>query len=335
VKRILGDVSYHTSLVSAAYAESTWKKIDCALNLYDKFCKIKGIIPNFSICEENMSRFINYLVFERKVKSTSVIAYFSHLKLIHKLRNLNTDTFKSFICKTQIRGAENLQFYCKEKSANKKVMTLPLLRILGHAVSTSNTSNHAKVVLWAAYCMAFFGSYRPSEILAKKANVFNEFETLLWSDVKFIGEDSIQVHNKVTKNRAPGGEYVSLFVFPFHGCCPVSALKLLAKLADSENNLNSPVFKFESGTYLTKKTLIDLIFSHLEPFLGSEARNYSCKSFRAALPSALASCPHSENDKSIKQWGRWNSDAFERYIRLSHKARRKLFARFAVALNSL
>jgi hypothetical protein len=214
-------------------------------------------------------------------------------------------------------------------------MTLPLLRILGHAVSTSNTSNHSKVVIWAAYCMAFFGSYRPSEILAKKANVFNEFETLLWSDVKFIGEDSIQVHNKVTKNRAPGGEYVSLFVFPFNGCCPVSALKLLAKLADSENNLNSPVFKFESGTYLTKKTLNDLIFAHLEPFLGSEARNYSCKSFRAALPSALASCPHSENDKSIKQWGRWNSDAFERYIRLSHKARRKLFAKFAVALNSL
>ena len=84
MRRILGDVSYHTSLVSATYAESTWKKIDCALNLYDRFCKIKGIIPNFPICEENMSRFINYLVFERKVKPTSVVAYFSHLKLVVK-----------------------------------------------------------------------------------------------------------------------------------------------------------------------------------------------------------------------------------------------------------
>ncbi len=124
MKRILGGVSYHTSLVSAAYAESTWKKIDCALNLFERFCKIKGIIPCFPISEQTMSRFINYLVFERKVKSTSVVAYFSHLKLIHKLRNLKTDTFKSFICKTQIRGAENLQFYCKEKSASKKVMRL-------------------------------------------------------------------------------------------------------------------------------------------------------------------------------------------------------------------
>ncbi len=84
------------------------------------------------------------------------MAYFSHLKLIHKLRKLDTDTFKSFICKTQIRGAENLQFYNEKKSANKKVMTLLLLRILGHAVSTSN-----------------IGSYRLSEILAKKENEFN------------------------------------------------------------------------------------------------------------------------------------------------------------------
>jgi hypothetical protein len=127
----------------------------------------------------------------------------------------------------------------------------------------------------------------------------------------------------------------NIFVFPFHGCCPVAALKLLAKVSSSVNNMGSPVFKFESGKFLTKKTLNRLIVSHLEPFIGHEAYNYSCKSFRAALPSALASCPHSENDKSIKQWGRWNSDAFERYTRLSHEARKKLFSKFAVALNSL
>jgi len=220
VMRILGDVSYHSSLVSAAYAESTWKKIDCALNLFNNFCHKKGIVASFPICEETLSRFINWLVFERKVKPTSVTAYLSHLKLIHKLRKLNTESFKSFICKAQIRGAENLQFYSKEKSANKKVMTLPLLRILGHAVSISNLSDHSKVVVWAAYCMAFFGSYRPSEILAKKANVFNEFETLLWSDVKFIGEDSIQVHNKVTKNRAPGGNTCHCLFSPTMAAAP-------------------------------------------------------------------------------------------------------------------
>jgi hypothetical protein len=41
------------------------------------------------------------------------------------------------------------------------------------------------------------------------------------------------------------------------------------------------------------------------------------------------------NDTTIKRWGRWNSKAFERYIRLSHRAKKKLFAKFTKALNSL
>jgi hypothetical protein len=79
-----------------------------------------------------------------------------------------------------------------------------------------------------------------------------------------------------------------------------------------------------------------LIVEQLTPHLGIEAKNYSSKSFRSALPSALASHPKMQNDSTIKRWGRWNSNAFERYTRLSHKAKEKLFAKFALALeNSL
>jgi hypothetical protein len=73
------------------------------------------------------------------------------------------------------------------------------------------------------------------------------------------------------------------------------------------------------------------IVKFLEPFIGDDAKFYSCKSFRAALPSALATFPHIGNDV---WWGRWNSDAFERYTRLSHAAKKELFERFAFALRS-
>ncbi|MFN9906043.1 MAG: hypothetical protein ACK56F_07955, partial [bacterium] len=59
VMRILGDVSYHSSLVSAAYAESTWKKIDCALNLVNNFCLKKGIGKSVSLSEENSTKMIH------------------------------------------------------------------------------------------------------------------------------------------------------------------------------------------------------------------------------------------------------------------------------------
>jgi len=41
------------------------------------------------------------------------------------------------------------------------------------------------------------------------------------------------------------------------------------------------------------------------------------------------------NDKSVRRWGRWDSDAFEQYIRLSHSAKHDLFKKFTVALNAI
>ncbi len=86
----------------------------------------------------------------------------------------------------------------------------------------------------------------------------------------------------------------------------------------------TPVFSFGNGKYLTIDKMNVFIVKFLEPFIGDDAKFYSCKSFRAALPSALATFPHIGNDVSIKRWGRWNSDAFERYTRLSHAAKKEL-----------
>jgi len=300
--------------------------------LYNKFCVSQGIVASWPIPEQVLGDFINWATFIRKIKPSSIISYISHLKLIHKLRKIDDSACDSFLCRTLIKGAENLQFYSIKKKHVKKTMTLPLLRLLGHSIANSNWSVHSQSTVWACYTVAFFGSYRLGELLPKNENGFNPHETLLWSDIKFIDADSIQIHSKITKNRNPGGEYVSLFAFPYNGCCPVAALRHLAKISNADDNKNTPVFKFSNGVNLTKNTLNKLIVSHLHPHIGNECFFYSCKSFRAALPSALASDPHSEYDRSIKQWGRWNSDAFERYLKLSHNARRKLFKKFSRVL---
>jgi hypothetical protein len=332
VQRVLGHAAVHTDLVAAAYAESSWKKFSSALNLFEKFCIVKKVEPILPISENVLSMFINWAIMEYKMKPSTLTAYLSHLKLVHKLRKISDKSFDSFLCKTQMKGAENLNFYSDNKPAIKKVMTLPLLRIMGHEISNSSWNVTSKAAIWATYTVAFFGSFRLGELLSKNENKFNMYETLLWKDVKFIHGDSILIHNKISKTRKPGGEYISIFEFPFFSCCPVAAMKLLAKLSNATENQLQPVFKFETGKCLTKKILNSLIVSHLEPHIGNNAFFYSCKSFRAALPSALASNPHAENDRSIKHWGRWTSDAFERYTRLSHGARRKLFKKFSEAL---
>jgi hypothetical protein len=96
---------------------------------------------------------------------------------------------------------------------------------------------------------------------------------------------------------------------------------------------DDPVFKFDNGTYLTCKNLNKLIQFFLSKHIGEEAKFYYCHSFRGALPSALAAIPDMDNDPSIMKWGRWNSEAFEKYVRLSHVAKRELFKKFVLALN--
>ncbi len=332
IARILGDDYPHRGLVKAAYAEATWKKIASALNTYRKFCTCKNVSFELPIDADKMSGFVSWAALELKITPESITSYVSSIKLIHKLKGLPTEGCSSFLCKTLIRGAQNLQFYKKESKEPKKVMTIPLLRIMGHELANCAWTDHAKDVVWATYTVAFMGSFRLGEILAKNEKTFNPLESLMWKDVKFMKDDSIQIHIKVPKTRTAKGEYISLFPFPFHGCCPVAALKRLKLFAISSGNIDKPVFCFASGKLLTKAKLNALIQLHLSPHIGNESRFYSCKSFRAALPSALAANPHLANDVTIKKWERWSSKAFERYTRLSHSAKRKLFSKFVRAL---
>jgi hypothetical protein len=334
VMEIMGGVSVHENLVSAAYADSTWNKILSSYNAYEKFCKERSLDCVFPITEDRMGEFINWAIFLRKISPNSMTSYISNLKLIHNMRRIPTEGCDSFLCKTQIRGAKNLLFYKSERNNVKKTMTLPLLRLLGNALATNEWSDHSKIVVWATYTVAFMGSFRLGELLSKTKNSYNIFETFLWSDIKFVGKNSVQIHNKIPKNRTPNGEYISLFSFPFHGCCPIAALKRLKEISGIEGTEKIPVFMFSNGECLTRDFLNKLIVQQLTPHLHNDAKDYSCKSFRSALPSALASHPKMQNDTTIKRWGRWNSNAYERYTRLSHKAKEKLFAKFTLALIS-
>jgi hypothetical protein len=268
---------------------------------------------------------------EKKLSPNTVRSYVHHIATIHKLKNFSDENCKNFANEAMIRGAENLSFYDGRKLEQKNVNALPLLRVLGHEISTSNWSEKSKSVVWTACTCAFFGSFRLGELLSKEEDRFNPFETLLWGDVIFLKDGSIKIHNKIPKTRTQGGETISLFPFPKYNCCLIEALKKLRKISNSKQDL--PVFSFGNGKFLTNRKLNAILKFFLSKRIGKKAASYTCQSFRGGLPSALASKPKLENDGTIKKWGRWKSDAFERYTRLNHIAKRTLFERFVDALD--
>jgi hypothetical protein len=83
---------------------------------------------------------------------------------------------------------------------------------------------------------------------------------------------------------------------------------------------------------LTLSQFNTILKNCLTPSIGSKANNFSGHSFRAALPSALASCQNLTSDAAIKKWGRWRSDAFEKYTRLNRQAKKEVFDLFKEAL---
>jgi len=245
------------------------------------------------------------------------------------MKDLPTKGFDSFLVKTSLKGIENLGLIPRVKGPLRKAMSLPLLKILGHAVAKTNWEPQSKQVIWSAMCVGFFGSFRMGELLCKSELSFSSSETLVWADVRFLQDGSVQIHNKLSKNRTQGGEVIDLF--PFQGsCCPVASLLALKNSLPYEPF--KPVFRFRSGKFLTQRSLNQIMRECLVPIIGSEGNNFSGHSFRAGLPSALAACQSLASENAIKKWGRWKSNSFEKYTRLNHKAKKEVFELFKKAL---
>ena len=138
---------------------------------------------------------------------------------------------------------------------------------------------------------------------------------------------------KVPKSRKIEGEFVDIFPFKKHKCCPVAALKKLRSLRISKGNERLPVFMFKSGKLATPELINKFLPRFLEPHLGAAAWEYKGHSLRPALASALANDPTVANDSEIRKWGRWNSSSYLLYCRLKLEQKKNLFSKISIVLN--
>ena len=79
-----------------------------------------------------------------------------------------------------------MEIYADQVKGTRKVMSLPLLKILGNEIAKTTWDENSKQVVWSAFTLSFFGSFRMGEILPQQENTFSPLDTLLWSDVKFL-----------------------------------------------------------------------------------------------------------------------------------------------------
>ena len=100
--------------------------------------------------------------------------------------------------------------------------------------------------------------------------------------------------------------------------CPVQQMiKLYNQVQDTAKfDKDALVFHLGSGQLLTTAILNKVIKSTMAQFFDG-SHSFSCHSFRAGLPASMAAQPHLFNEEEIKVVGRWSSEAFKRYCRLT------------------
>jgi hypothetical protein len=260
------------------------------------------------------------------LKTSSIKIYLASLETLHVVRAESASVFQHKLVKIHLRGAANLELYKAPAKATRKVMSLPLLKLLGHEIASVGWQEDSRRVVWSAACLAFFGALRMGEILSPREGSFCPEETLLWRDVKQIDEGHLLIHLKMTKARSKEGDFVDIFSFKDPSLCPVAALRGLKQCMGGGRDAD-PVFKFKSGLCLSTGKFTELVRALLASHLGKESQEISGHSFRPAIPSELAKFPEMSSSEEIMGWGRWESKAYLSYTRLKSLQKRKIFAK--------
>lgn len=327
-----------SSLVNSSVARATWAKYSSGYNAFCEFESISGETYSWPLSPEVWRAFIVWCHYYKNLTANSIQTYLSALKFIHTIRGMPTGHLNDDkLSKLLLKGVEHMSTKFITNPNTRRVMTFPLLTLLGQRIAATDWPSLDKQVVWAAALTSFFGTVRLGEILASEEGSFSPASDLLWKDVRCSSPHSLLLHIKQPKSGIPGGEKVDLFEFPGYNCCPVRALKNLREKQIRHGNTDEslPVFRFSSGKNLTKAILNRTLSALLSDIFVAGKDTISCHSFRAGIPSTLKMYPGLLTDDMVKGWGRWQSDCYQLYTRLSLTEKGKIFEKISQALRSV
>ena len=166
---------------------------------------------------------------------------------------------------------------------------------------------HDQLVYWAAVTMAFFGLMRSSEYTSSHVNSYNVHHTLLYSDISFAPDLSYTAVRIRSSKTDPFGTGCTIRIGSTgNQLCPVSAIYHMHRHHIQQTG---PFFVFHNGTFLTRTRLAMLLTNCFHD------TRINTHSFRIGGASTMASAGLS--DSTIMSLGRWSSNAYQVYIRLS------------------
>ena len=279
--------------------ESGWRH-------YDKFCTQFGVTP-LPLTEEALAVFAAHL--SQSVSVRTVRSYLSAVRFYHVRAGLPEPALSASPKLSYV--LKGIQRNSPDRLRAQRLPITPSILARIHTLWSTEPLTFDRSMLWAAFCLGFFGFMRSGEFTTSPSHRLDEC-TLSVTDVSVDSRQNPQVLTVLLRrsktDQHGNGTHLHLGRTGT-SLCPVSAV--LAYLAIRPSS-PGPLFVFQDGTPLTRTQLV----SHLkEAFscIGETTANYSGHSFRIGAATTAARAGLS--DSFIQTLGRWRSSAFTTYIR--------------------
>ena len=296
---------YHQGL-----AASTHKTYSVGTQNYLSFCK-QIHSPPLPTSEQTLLLYITHLG-QLNLAHKTIKVYLSAVRNLH----LTSGHFKAFESKLSPRLERVLKgIKSSQAKTNPPRIRLPITSSIMfkiRSVLANRPCDYNNIMLWAACCLAFFGFLRCSEFTVPTQDSFDNTTHLSYRDVSvdnWHDPQLISIRIKQSKTD-PFRKGVSLILSKTNELvCPVTAL--LPYLAVRGSN-EGPLFMMANQQYLTPSLFRASLFNTLKS-VGINTHEYNTHSFRiGAATSAKAA---GISDLHIKMLGRWQSEAYQTYIK--------------------
>ena len=264
------------------------------------------------LSEHSLYLFAVFLA-EQGIKVQSIKCYLSGIRHLHIAAGF-PDFFQTSHHRLDyiIKGIKRTQSSTIRGISSPRLPITPTILRKIWSYWSATTPSYDQKMLWAAFCLGFFGFLRAGEFTVPADNMFDQSSHLSYEDIAVDSHTSptiLQVRLKMSKTD-PFRHGISIYIGKTgNNLCPVAAL--LSYLAIRGQHAG-PLFCFQDGRCLTRSRLVHNLRSVLSQ-VGVNAANYSGHSFRigAASTAAAKGVP----DSTIKMLGRWESSAYMLYIR--------------------
>lgn len=297
------------TLLKSSLAPNSWKTYHSALESLNKFRSIYHLPNEWPVPLYDIMSYIAYLSYSGIATST-VTTYISGISHMHKMYNLSDNT-ESFLVGKMLEGM-------KRKSAKRPDIRMPIsLKLLKKLIASLTHTCHSEyeVNLFAsAFSLAFFALLRVGEFTSDKKQE-SGYHAIRLSNIIIKQHGALEELHITLPSSKTNLQPTTLIVCQQKDIeiCPVRLMKKYLKIrSPAQDASESQLFTHFCGTLLTRYQFNSVLQKCLA-FCEVQG-HFRPHSFRIGGASEAKRLGIAEN--TIKQWGRWSSQIYQKYIRL-------------------